>query len=434
METPVAPEANVIDHSLRAFVLDEIHARPLVPMITPRRVLHIACSTEETAADAGRAAFAEFAEERGGLPPAKAARHHAIALAEGRLRWERHTEFTTYSWDMACQGKPAWSTAPVMLPQGAPRLPGPRLVAAELLLVPGSGEIWKDSDTVAWGFDATSLCVADAEHGAATIATDFRAWPDGLTRILIVDHSLNPQNAGALVQRLIEIETYRVFALIALPTVREAGPQLAKMEEGLVDLLAASAASTGDDHRALLDRLNDLATGLERQLAATSYRISASRAYEEILGDRLAAIGEAPHEGQRPWSTFLHRRVGPALRTCASLGDRQEKLSQRLVRAAALLRTRVDIALEDQNNAVLRAMNRRSELQLRLQHTVEGLSIAAVSYYIVGLVSYLAKGGEALGLAIPPALIVAVSVPVVIAWVAWLVRRIRQRSLKDAAE
>lgn len=422
------------DHPLRRFVLDEIHARPLAPISTPRRVLHLACSTEEGSADAGRDALAAFANRRGGVAPSAEARHHTLTLPEGRLRWERHTEFAAYSWDMDLPGRPEWASAPFMLPQDAPPLPGPRVVATELLLIKGKTAPWQDSDTVTWEFDGPSLCLSDVEHGKATVVTDFRLWPDGLTRILVIDHGLSNQNAGALVQRLIEIETYRAFALMALPVVLKSAPALAEMEENLVSLLGASGQPDGGSHRALLDQLNDLAIGLERQLAATSYRISASKAYEEILADRLEAMGETVHHGYRTWSAFLNRRLGPALRTCASLGTRQDRLSQRLVRAAALLRTRVDIALEDQNNAVLRAMNRRSQLQLRLQHTVEGLSIAAVSYYIVGLVSYLAKGGQVLGLPVPPAVIAALSVPLVIVWVAWLVRRIRKRSLHDTAE
>ena len=55
---------------------------------------------------------------------------------------------------------------------------------------------------------------------------------------------------------------------------------------------------------------------------------------------------------------------------------------------------------------LLGAMNRRQQLQLRLQATVEGLSVAAITYYIVGLVGYAAKGlkeGGALPHAITPA-------------------------------
>jgi uncharacterized membrane-anchored protein len=424
------------DHRLRRFVLDEIHARPFAEIATPRRLLHLACLTDAAAAEADRAALAAFAAKRGAPTPREDARHHALSLDEGRLRWERHTEFTTYSWDVPVSGRPAWARSAAMMPEGGPPLPGDRLVALELLIVKGGKTGWRDADTVAWGFEGPSLCVAHAEQGRAIIVSDFRLWPDGLTRILVVDRGLTPQGAGALIQRLIEIETYRAFALLALPMVREASPELDRMESGLIELLrdtglgdpgGPGAARGRGDHRRLLDSLTGLATRLERQVAATSYRLSAARAYEEVLRERLNAIDETPHPGHRLWSTFLNRRLGPALRTCASLGERQDRLSERLVRAAALLRTRVDIALEDQNNAVLRSMNRRSELQLRLQHTVEGLSVAAVSYYIVGLVYYLANGARDLGLPVTPALIAAASVPVVILWVAWFVRRLRHR-------
>ena len=71
-------------------------------------------------------------------------------------------------------------------------------------------------------------------------------------------------------------------------------------------------------------------------------------------------------------------------------------MSERVARATQLLSTRVDIARSRQNQAVLEQMNRRTKLQLRLQQTVEGLSVAAITYYIVGLTGYAAKGLNAL--------------------------------------
>ncbi len=74
-------------------------------------------------------------------------------------------------------------------------------------------------------------------------------------------------------------------------------------------------------------------------------------------------------------------------------------------------------------------MNRRARLQLRLQQTVEGLSVAAVSYYVVGLIGYLARGGqEAFGLPWDPAVATAVAVPAVVIMVWALVRRIRRHA------
>ena len=117
--------------------------------------------------------------------------------------------------------------------------------------------------------------------------------------------------------------------------------------------------------------------------------------------------------------------MAPATRTCESIAARIDDLSEKLSRATMLLRARVDVELESQNRDLLEAMNRRARQQLRLQQTVEGLSVAAVSYYVVGLVGYLVKGGEKAGLPINPVLATALAVPVVIMIVSLIVRRIR---------
>ena len=116
------------------------------------------------------------------------------------------------------------------------------------------------------------------------------------------------------------------------------------------------------------------------------------------------------------------------MRTCRTVSERQETLSGKLARAADLLRTRVDVELEQQNRDVLQSMNRRAKLQLRLQQTVEGLSVAAVSYYVVGLISYLAHGAEDAGMHLDPTIVAAISVPFVVAAIALIVRRIRRRN------
>ena len=76
------------------------------------------------------------------------------------------------------------------------------------------------------------------------------------------------------------------------------------------------------------------------------------------------------------------------MRTVASAEDRLRAMIERTRRAADLLRTRVDVERSAQNQALLERMDRRADLQLRLQHTVEGLSVVAISYYAVGLIGY----------------------------------------------
>jgi len=123
--------------------------------------------------------------------------------------------------------------------------------------------------------------------------------------------------------------------------------------------------------------------------------------------------------------------MAPAMRTCVTTEERQANLSRKLSRAANLLRTRVDVELEGQNRDVLRSMNERTRLQLMLQATVEGLSVAAISYYVVGLFGYLVKGlHDADVIRVDPALVTGAFVPAALLLVWWIVRRIRTRHIK----
>ena len=181
----------------------------------------------------------------------------------------------------------------------------------------------------------------------------------------------------------------------------------------------------------LLEELTALAAELEAGAAASQFRFGASRAYDEIVQLRLQTIGERKCGGLPTWTSFLARRMAPAMRTCAALEDRQAKLAEKLARAANLLRTRVDVELEQQNRDVLASMNERTRLQLMLQATVEGLSVAAISYYVVGLFGYLVKGAHDSGLVrIDPVLATGVFAPVAVLLVWWIVRRIRHRHIK----
>ena len=152
---------------------------------------------------------------------------------------------------------------------------------------------------------------------------------------------------------------------------------------------------------------------------------------DDTISGVLAALGEAAVPGYDTWAGFLGRRVAPAMRTCRSVEERQANLSRKLTRATQLLRTWVDVEVERQNRDVLASMNNRARLQLRLQQTVEGLSVAAVSYYVVGLIGYLAKGTTMFGLEFKPELVTAASVPVVVVAIWLFVRRIRRSHVDD---
>ncbi|MEP4769117.1 MAG: DUF3422 domain-containing protein [Roseibium sp.] len=409
---------------LRERVLGEVHARPFRPLSSPRTVLHYAFLTNTTEAIADHAWLTEFCTSRGISGPTQGARHHSMSFGDGTLSWEQHAEFTTYTWDGAANLDAVFGPIPSAHPFGAAfQAPGDLLVAVRLELFPE-----QVNDNWRCHFDVGSLTVSYLEGGSATVATDFRQDGNGLTRFLVLDQSLTEVQSGAVVQRLLEVETYRTLAMLGLFEASGLQPEIRLAEIELADLTKQMKdASALDANRELLDKLTALAASLEAGATASTFRFGASRAYYQIVTARLTTMQEVAAPGELSMASFLARRLSPAMRTCQSIEDRQAMLSRKLARATTLLRTRVDVDLEQQNRSLLQSMNRRARLQLRLQQTVEGLSVAAVSYYVVGLLSYLAKGAKDTGLPMPSSNITtALAVPIVVLVIWWTVRRIRK--------
>lgn len=421
-------------HRLRAAILAEVHARPFRALPTPSRILHFAFDTADERAQADRTALTELCVQRGLTPPGAGDKHVHIAFGGTGLRWEQHSEFTTYTLelpagpDAAPFHPPAGSLA---TPIALMRQPGPLLVAIDLHLMADR----PDRLAVERHFNRPSLAVAENSDGTAVYATDFGADPEGFVRVLLLDRGLGPERAGALVQRLLELETYRTLALLGLPTAQELAPSINRIERRLSELTdeLRQASSLADNNR-LLDDLTALAAELEAGAAGSLFRFGASRAYDDIVQTRLRTIGERKVGGLPTWSSFLARRMAPAIRTCIATEERQANLSRKLARAADLLRTRVDVEVEQQNRDLLRSMNARTRMQLRLQATVEGLSVAAISYYVVGLFGYLVKGAHDAGWPVEPTLATAVFVPIAVLAIWWTVRRIRNRHVGNEHE
>lgn len=407
-------------HSGRSAAVGEVHSRPSPLVDVPRILVQLSFMTEG-GSTVDHAVLADLSRRLGIAPPDRQARHHAMKWGNGRLHWERHTEFSTYLWDgpLRVTDKSPMSGSPF---GDGFSVPGVVIAGVRLEI-----RKWtKAAEKLVDGFDETSLCYSLVDGGMAAAITDFRQDGDGLTRILVLDKGLTPARAGALTQRLIEIETYRTLAMLGLPLAHSLSPRIRRIEDRLAGLTSEMRVAADRDSQALLAELSELAAELEADAAASLYRFGASRAYHGIVEERLAALGEEAVQGFDTWAGFLQRRVAPAMRTCRSVEERQANLSRKLARATTLLRTWVDVEVERQNRDVLAAMNRRGQLQLRLQQTVEGLSVAAVSYYVVGLIGYLAKGAKPFGLNLYPDYVTAISVPLVVLGVWWVVRRIRK--------
>ena len=288
----------MVAHPLRAAVLAELHARPFFPATTPRRYLHVAFLTDAAHPNAAREGVEAFCGERGVAGPAPGAKHHRVELGGAVLRWESHAEFSTYTWDF-----PSTELAPGLLPFQPPALtfasplsqipqPGPLLVAVDLHLVTDTAE---DIHLEAV-FDPASLARSDVNDGTAEIATDFKPDPSGFVRILVRDRGLGTEAAGALVQRVLEIETYRLLALLGLPQAQRLGPDITRIEAQLARMTGEMRHSEGLAGNArMLDELVVLAAELEAGATASLFRFGASRAYHDIVKLRLSTVREAVH-------------------------------------------------------------------------------------------------------------------------------------------
>jgi len=419
-------------NGLRKQLTDELHARPHEQIAAPARIAHLALLTGEAAVSVAKdhAHLADLCDRFDVARPPPNAKHFAADFGPFHLRWERHTEFTCYTVVAGGPFDDPFRAPPCeLLPADwLEAVPGETLVAAALAFA--AEETIENGVFAAGWFARESLCCSQVSDGMGTVWSDFRIHEDGFSRFLVVDHGLTQRRAGRLIQRILDIETYRTMALLALPVARRIAPDIARIDGTLTDLSATLARMTGaDDERGLLDRLTGLAAEMEALQAATSYRFGAARAYEALVEARISELREARIAGWQTFGEFMSRRFAPAMRTCHSAARRLDQLSPRVVRASTLLRTRVDIELEDQSQELLTSVERSARRQVRLQQTVEGLSVAAISYYLLGLIAYGAAALEGVFPAVSPKIAAGVALPFVVAGV-WLgVRHLRKRHI-----
>ena len=425
------------DHPERFALAEEAHARPPEPLETPTRATYLALLIEPEDRERERAHLAALCE-RYGVPPAPAgATHYSVALGDLRVKWERHGEFSGYTFFAAGRSpKPFSEPAALQLPpEWLAKLPGRTIAAAHAKLVPEGSEL-PDAAFLAAHFDGNVVVGGEIGDGAGLAYTDFKIHADGFARFLVIDRGFTPRQAGRTLQRMFEIEAYRMLALLALPIARRQSPRIVAIERSLASLTDGIARGEGDDET-LLHELTRLAAEVESGLVASQFRFGACRAYFELVTTRVGELRERRLPGIQTIDEFMARRFTPAVATCNTVSQRLHDLSERVAQASGLLSTRVDIARERQNQALLGSMDRRAKLQLRLQQTVEGLSVAAIVYYVAGVVGYIAKALKAGGLHVEPDLIVGVVIPIVAVLVMIEVRHARRRvqaAEKQAAE
>jgi len=419
------------DHPQRIGLADEVHSRPPEPLRTPARVSYVAVLVDSDAREQELRHLQTLCKRYDVSGPPADASHFRVALGALRLKWERHGEFSGYTFSVeGLADVPFDTTAAQQLPSGwLAAIPG-RTVAAVHAEVSAAGPAAPDADALAARFAGHMVVGADIAEGAGTLYTDFRLHDDGCSRLWLINRRLTLAQTGRMLQRLFEIEAYRVLALLALPIARRQGPRIAAIENSLATLTDGMAREDANDE-ALLHELMRLAAEVESGIAASQFRFGACEAYHGLVLRRVAELRESRLPGLQTIDEFMSRRLAPAAATCSNVSQRLKGLADRIGQASALLATRVGIEREHQNQALLSSMDRRAKLQLRLQQTVEGLSIAAIVYYVAGLIGYLAKAARGAGLPVEPDVAVGISIPIVAVIMVWTVRRMRRRLKAD---
>ena len=321
----------------------------------------------------------------------------AARIGDLHFSWERHTEFITYSFLAPVEGEALFDLAAFDdVPAWMADMPGRVIRSTQIAMV----KTEPPPAAIAAHFATDDLIISDVADGHARIWSDFRLHGDGFGRLLIHDKGLEGDESSQLVQRLQELGNYRKIALLGLPEAQQATPLLNTLEQRLTAITSRVAQKEADADQ-VLEQLSALSAELAEIVARTRYRMSATQAYAEICRDRIRRLAVAPVRGYRSLDDFTERRLLPAMRTCDAFNRRLEDLAQRAAWTSALLRTRVDTALARRNRDLLASMDRRTALQLRLQHTVEGLSVVAISYYALGLWHHLKEALELQGLHLP---------------------------------
>lgn len=420
------------DHALRYALANELHARPFPSIKAPARAVHLAIKqpTQAAARDRGldREHLIDLLDRFGAQHPSPGATHYFGQIGKHVLKWESHTEFVTYTlFSEGVSTRPFDPAAFDTFPQDwLEKSPGVRvtsmLIRIEEMAVQDRAAV--DAKVNDW-FVAESVAVSAVVDGAAVIAGDFRIDTNGHMRMAVfVAPGTGANRVGRIVQRLAEIETYKSMSMLGLAMARDISVDMNAIENALSQLVGDMGREVNRPDETL-KALLDIAARLETLSTRSNFRFGATGAYDALVEQRIESLRETRFEGRQTFAEFMMRRFDPAMRTVKSAERRLAEMTERATRAGDLLRTRVDVERSAQNQKLLESMDRRAHLQLRLQETVEGLSVVAISYYAINLAKFiLSPVGSSLGL--EEKITVALVTPPVILLVWYMVHQIRK--------
>jgi uncharacterized membrane-anchored protein len=426
--------ATTLEHIRRRELNDEVHARPPDSLPTPCAVTYIArLPRRDPQSGVGKDLLGDLLRRFGQERPDRATDHFTTMLGDDRLRWERHTEYNRYTFVAPVDESDSSSHfhEPDVPADWLEDMQGEVFVGIRAKII-GPEEINTPISEISRKcFNGNTLIGSRVGDDGGLAVTDMCIHEDGFSRIVLINQKMSEAQTGRVLQRLFEIETYRMMALLALPIARELSPVLDEDELELTAIGESLVNAESHDEQSWLDRLTRLSASSQSRHQRSNYRFAAADAYYEIVLQRISELRETRIHGLQTFEEFTTRRLAPAVKTYRAVSRRQQSILEQIARATKLLSTRIDISRQQQNQSLLASMNRRVKMQLRLQATVEGLSVAAVTYYVVGLVGTLARGVAAMGVPLNQSLVSAASIPVV-AGVAFMgIRQLRKKISRE---
>jgi len=412
-------------HPLHDCISNEVHARPFQKLQAPLYMVHLAVILDASRmAEAAQAAHM-LAQRFGIQIEAEGSGFFFVRSDTMAVRFEPHNEFyslTVYRFNT--------EAASIVDDDWTGLLPGELLSGVDILFRKAQGDAQQWCET---HFNGLQLAAAEVMSGGAMLWTDFARRDDnGWVRVLVEDHSLKPFQAGRLLQRICEIETYRHMALLALPVAREVMPQITALDQQLADITHKMADQANSQASELLDELAALAAQVETLSADTANRFSAADAYFALLDTRLSELRQTRIEGLQTVTQFMERRLEPARKTCRAADVRIERLSKRIARVSELIRSQVDLSIEQQNRDLLEALNGRARRQLRLQAKLESFTIIVVTYYAFDLIERTIRNTvPADGPRDDVLMVLSFSVPLIAGVLWWYVRKLLKHYGED---
>lgn len=416
-------------HPLRERLYSELHNRPFRSLTNPAQITHIAIQHGGKLIEAEYEFLSLLCHRFQVNEPSKNMSCFYQNFALFNLRWERHMEYSTYTItrEAPLTDKPFVKNAIDYVPSDwLEKMPGEVIAALHLVIDANEGD-----DSMACHFDNMRLIASGACNNLAQVWTSYQLHADGFGRFLVSEKSLSPEQLGRLVQQLLQLDTYRLMATLGLPLAQTINSELNQLDLQLQQVTTHIALDQGNDDRQRLAQVSAIAAKVEDLRSQSNYRFSATNAYYDVVLQRMDELKEDEIAGYMTLQEFLMRRITPAVKTCKTAANHLEDISRRVTRASDLLRTRVEMQLQEQNQKLLTSMDKRAHIQMRLQQTVEGMSVAAISYYGMQLIDTMLVSLSSYGFEYDPQRASIFMVPVVVTTVFLTTRLIHRRLMKD---